>query len=572
MTFTSFIIRTVTRHAARRFDRAAANPVEAQTRWLLKRLAVNANTEYGKRYGFASIRTLEDYAKAVPVVGYEDISADMRRVTEGARDVFTAEDPLMFAQTSGTTGNPKFIPVTPTCQGKEHQDVSRTWLYHLQATHGDMFGGKIVSLVSPAVEGHTPCGKPYGSTSGEMYQKMPRMVRGCYAIPYEVFEIADYQAKYYAIMRIALNERVRAIVTANPSSILKMCEKANEHGERIIEDIHNGTLSREMQIEPEIRAVVERRLRKDPERARFLEEMRRKRNGRLLPADYWQEFRVVGCWKGGTVGRYVEKFPEWFDPDGTRRLPVRDLGYLASELRGSVPLSDDGSKGVLTVGSNYFEFVDMAELEAKPKEPSAWTFRHVGQLEQGHSYYLFATTTGGLYRYDINDVIQVVGKYLDTPEIVFLRKGRGMTNLTGEKVSVNQVIDSFHEAAKETGTEPEHFKAEADPSASRYVFRVEFARPVNSERQGAFLVSVDRCLRRINLEYEAKRKSLRLNDPVLHVMREGWYERSRKAQAAAGKRVFQSKTEVLSAVKLATMAVQNELENVVEMSGQKQND
>ena len=44
----------------------------------------------------------------------------------------------------------------------------------------------------------------YGSTSGHMYKYMPGLVRRVYAIPYEVFEIADYQAKYYAIMRISL--------------------------------------------------------------------------------------------------------------------------------------------------------------------------------------------------------------------------------------------------------------------------------------------------------------------------------------------------------------------------------
>ena len=57
-------------------------------------------------------------------------------------------------------------------------------------------------------------------------------------------------------------------------------------------------------------------------------------------------------------------------------------------------------------------------------------------------YYIFFTTTSGLYRYDINDVIKVTGRYNQTPQIIFLRKGRGMTNITGEKLSVNQVIEA----------------------------------------------------------------------------------------------------------------------------------
>ena len=72
-------------------------------------------------------------------------------------------------------------------------------------------------------------------------------------------------------------------------------------------------------------------------------------------------------------------------------------------------------------------------------------------------------------------------------------------------------------------------------------------------------------LKGINIEYKAKRDSQRLHAPVLHVMREGWYERARREHAAAGKRVFQAKTEVLTANKLNTMDVRPELSKIVEI-------
>ena len=67
-------------------------------------------------------------------------------------------------------------------------------------------------------------------------------------------------------------------------------------------------------------------------------------------------------------------------------------------------------------------------------------------------------------------------------------------------------------------------------------------------------------------EYKAKRDSMRLGAPVLHVMREGWYERERQAQVAGGKRAFQAKTQKLSPVKEATMAIKPELLEVVELT------
>ena len=566
MSLASLAIRILSSQSAKRFETATGDPVATQQDKLLHLMQKNAGTEYGQRYGFGSIRTFDDYRRKVPVITYENIKDDMQRVVSGAKNIFTAEPPVMFAQTSGTTGDPKYIPVTPTCQGSEHKDVMRTWISHALKAHPDMFAGQVVTLVSPAVEGHTPSGMPYGSTSGHMYKNQPGLVRRIYAIPYEVYQIEDYAAKYFAIMRTALEMDIRFLATANPSSILKLCEKADEYAEHIIRDIHDGTLSTEFSIEPAIRKVLSQGYRPNPRMAKQLEKARSKRGSSLLPADYWPRLSLIGCWKGGTVGHYLEKFPAWFDPEGRRPIPVRDWGYLASEARGSIPLTDEGSAGVLTVASNVFEFVPVADLEAHPDDRAQWPFLHIGELEEGQEYYIFFTTTGGLYRYDINDVIKVVGYYNRTPQIVFLRKGRGMTNLTGEKISVNQVITVMQKASQATGAVVDHFRAEADINASRYLFRVEFATRTDENARKTFLKLIDEELKRINIEYKTKRDSQRLKAPVLHVMKEGWYERGRKQQVESGMRAFQAKTQLLTPQKSVTQEIMPDLENVVELS------
>ena len=565
MSLAGKLITFVGKRSARRFDEATRDPRRTQTDLLLNILRKNAGTEYGQRYNFASINTVEEYQKQVPLITYGDIQQDMERVAAGASNVFTAEDPVMFAQTSGTTGKPKLIPVTPTDQGQAHKDQMRTWLYHAQETHPGILDFKVVSMVSPAIEGYTEAGLPFGSTTGHIYKNMPWLVRRAYSIPYAVFEIEDYQAKYYTIMRISLEQDVHFLATANPSSILQLMNKTNEHSEELIRDIRDGTLSAEQDIDQEIRAELARHLRPNPKRAAELEAMRTKRDGKLLPGDYWPGLGLIGCWKGGTVGHYLEKFDSWFNPDGTRPVPVRDWGYLSSEARGSIPLSDEGSKGVLTVAANFFEFVAADEVEAKPDDPASWPFLTAADLEMGGEYYIFVTTTSGLYRYDINDVVKVEGMYQQTPEIVFLRKGRGMTNITGEKLSVNQVIDGVQNAARITDLTPAHFKAEPDTDRSCYILRMEFAGHTDEEQQLQFLGEVERYLNEVNIEYKSKRDSQRLGPLILHVMREGWYERGRREQAASGKRVFQAKTEVLSRVKADTETLRPEIENIVEL-------
>ena len=547
MSLASFLIGIAGRRAAARFEKATRDPAAAQQRKLREILTSNRDTEYGRAHRFAEVEDLHSYRKRVPIATYEQIRGHVDRMANGEPNVLTAEAPVMFAMTSGTTGHSKLIPVTPSCRGRDHADQIRVWLHHARLAHPNIFDGKLVTLVSPAVAGRTPAGIPYGSTSGMMYRDMNPLVRRSYAIPYSVAEIEDYDAVYYTVMRLALACDVTLLATANPSSIQKLVEAADACAETLLRDIHDGTLAKDLAIETSIRKVIERRLARDPARARALAAARDRRQGKLLPVDYWPNLHLIACWKGGTVGGAVERFPEWFDPDGRAPVPVRDWGYLSSEARGSIPLSDEGDGGVLTVGTNVFEFVQADELEKSPDDPDSWRVLGVDAIEPGQQYYVFITTTGGLYRYDINDVIEVVGRYDRTPVIAFRRKGRGMTNLTGEKLSENQVIDAFASAARALDVSVGHFRAEPDAEETRYVFKLELETPIPEDKHAALLEQIDDTLRETNLEYKAKRESGRLHAPLLQVMKPGWHEAELKQSAAGGKPVFQSKDVHLDA-------------------------
>ena len=540
----SFLIAFKARKSAAPFEKATHDPTAAQQALLARIMVRNRDTQYGREHGFAEVRSLDDYQARVPTVDYEDIREHIDRMTRGEQGVLVAERPVLFAQTSGTTGTPKYIPVTPTCQ---KGGGITTWLHYSHRDHPGMFRHKMITIVSPAIEGYTQGGLPFGSTSGMVVKEMPKIVQSAYAVPYEVFEIGDYDAKYYALLRFGLDREVSFLATSNPSSVLKLAEMANTHSERLIRDLRDGTLSDEVEIQPEIRKVIEGMFRPNPGRARELEAMRERRGGKLVAADYWPHMAIIGCWKGGTVGAYIDKLGAWYDPDQRGMVPVRDMGYLASEARMSIPVSDEGAGGVLTVHLNVFEFVPVEEIDERPDEPESWSFVGPAGLEIGREYYVFVTTAGGLYRYDMNDVIEMVDTYNSTPVVEFRRKGRGMTNLTGEKLSVNQVIGAMEKAAASVGVVVGHFRTEPDIARSLYVFKVEFEGAVPAEKRSVFLGRIDEAIGELNIEYKAKRASGRLGPPVLQVMKSGWYERGKQSLVAEGKRLFQAKTVLLDA-------------------------
>src|SRR5262245_2428787 len=247
------LIAAEARRAAGHLERAVADTRHAQETVLARMMQNNRDTEYGRTFDFAKVRNLTDYARRVPVVDDDDIRERIDRFTRAETNVLTAENPVLFAQTSGTTGKPKYIPVTPTDRKAGGLTI---WLHYVHRDHPGIFKGKVLSIVSPAVEGYTEGHLPYGSTSGMVVKELPRVVQSAYAIPYAAFEIASYEAKYYTLLRIGLATNVTFLATANPSSVLTLAEQADLHADALIRDIRDGTLSAAFDVSPEIRAAL----------------------------------------------------------------------------------------------------------------------------------------------------------------------------------------------------------------------------------------------------------------------------------------------------------------------------
>jgi hypothetical protein len=175
-----------------------------------------------------------------------------------------------------------------------------------------------------------------------------------YTAPYGVFAIDDYEAKYYTLLRLAAGQNISCIVTVNPSTIVLLADRLARYTDSIIRDVRDGSLSHDFTVPAALRESLT--LRPDPDRARHLERAAGTGDGLLRPGLAWPNIAAIGCWKGGTVGSYLAKFDTYF-PQGPA---VRDLGYYATELRGSVPLSDQGDAGAIAVAvavaTNVLEF------------------------------------------------------------------------------------------------------------------------------------------------------------------------------------------------------------------------
>jgi hypothetical protein len=512
----------------RHFNALCRTPAQAQDDLLRKILETNADTEFGRRHGFGAIRGFDDFQQRVPLSAYEDLEPYITAEMDGRPNQLTKEPPVLFTTTSGTTGSRKYIPMTG--QGKRDKShLTWLWLCGMYRDHPGIVGGRILSVVSPEVEAHAPSGVPIGAESGHAYRTMPGPVRSIYTAPYPVFAIEDYEAKYYTLLRLAAGQNISCIATVNPSTIVLLADRLARHGESIIRDVRDGSLSSEFPVPQELRTSLH--LRPDPARAKHLEQATTRGGGVLRPGLAWPELAAIGCWKGGTVGAYLAKFDELFP----QRPPVRDLGYYATELRGSVPLSDDGDAGTTAVGTNVLEFHPAGEDRA----PQGRELLRVEQLEVGQRYFVYVTNASGLYRYEMNDIVEVAGHYGQTPLIRFIQKGKGVVSFTGEKLYEVQVISAVDKALAALRGRYQFIAAVAelvDGTIPRLIFLIEFDDPVTEENGSALVDRLDVALGEENDEYITKRKSLRYGPPVIRVVRPGEFDRYRRRMVESGQR------------------------------------
>lgn len=161
-------------------------------------------------------------------------------------------------------------------------------------------------------------------------------------------------------------------------------------------------------------------------------------------------------------------------------------------------------------------------------------------------YITYVTTYAGLYRYNMNDLVEVGPRYWNTPSIYLIQKVNGIVTMTGEKLHEKQFIDAVREVEKEMQTELKFFIGFADLDIFAYRFYYEFADlETSQETAEAFTKRVDELLKTYNQEYKGKRDSLRVKDPVTHRLQRNSFETFKAQCIAEGLRDGQFKLNLL---------------------------
>jgi len=522
-------------HDARKFMRSTLDCRKTQQQVFRRVIGLNSESRFSREHGLHAGLSLQEFRNKIPIADFDAYRPYVERMKQGHQnELLGPKNPLlMFTLSSGTTSESKFIPITKPFL-EDYRAGWQIWGIHAFSDHPQLFYRNIVQLSSDYDQFRTPGGTPCGNISGLVIAMQRPIVKFLYTIPGLVSKISDPDLKYYTALRLSLADKyVGLVTTSNPSTLLRLAKLADQEKESLIRDIADGTLTSSVSLDPSIQKKLRRKLtRRRPKRAKELERIV-EQTGHLYPKDFWPFMELISVWTGGSAGAYLSLLPEYFGS-----VPIRDHGLSASEGRMTIPLEDNTPSGVLDVNSNFFEFIPEAEYGTN--QP---TVLEAHELEPDQNYYILLTTTSGLYRYDICDVVRCTGYFNSTPTLEFLHKGAHISNITGEKISESQVVTAVKDCTSDLPIHLGDFTLTPVWSEPPYYqLLVEQGSVVSRAIMEHLISNLDTRLQELNVEYHDKRKTGRLAQlQYITVPAGSWDRFSKKRQSGLGGSVEQYK-------------------------------
>ena len=465
------IIRRLYANRLNQIDQFRLNPVEIQQKVLSDLLAAAASTEWGRQYGFSSIRSSADFNARVPVRSYEDYQPIIERLRAGQRDLTWPGSYRWFAKSSGTTSSKsKFIPVSRESLYKCHYQAARDILaiYCSNYSSTRMFSGKALTLGGSSRINQLGNNSVSGDLSAILLSNTPFYIELIRTPDRATALIEDFEEKLGLITKIASKQNVTSF-SGVPSWYLTLIKSVLGHTGK----------SNLLEVWPNLEVFFHGGISFTPYR-----EIYRK----LIPGDQMH---------------YMET-------------------YNASE--GFFGIQDDPARNDMLLMLDYgifYEFIPAAK--AGSDSPPVLT---LGEVQKNVNYAMVISTNGGLWRYLIGDTIV----FTDTNPYRFRITGRTrhFINAFGEELIAENAEKALEAACLGTGASILEYTAGpvfmGELSRGTHEWLIEFEKEPDDLQK--FTRLLDETLKAVNSDYEAKRhKDINLVMPLVKSVPRGTFTR-----------------------------------------------
>ena len=333
---------------------------KAQEDFLLKQLRENADTEYGKLYNFAAIKTAEEYIGRHPLTRYSHFKPYVERMMAGEDMVLTKDKPVVFAVTSGTSGTGSIMPMVKKQRGVFFlEGISVLYRCMVDAFPDTAYLNKDFKIFYNPSWRMSEAGIKVGPNSATPSES--KRLLHIYSTPEPAYEILSEPEALYIHLLFALRDPQIGVIEANFASLVFNAFKTLEREmPNLVKDIAHGTLNPDLKLKAEVREKLEALLTPDPQRAAELQTAV-EGGSEGLAKRVWPDLHVVLCTDTGTFSLYGEKLRQTF----LKGVPLYSPIYGATEGLIGVNIwpKDVPSRYLLHPRSQFFELIPVAHAE-----------------------------------------------------------------------------------------------------------------------------------------------------------------------------------------------------------------
>lgn len=455
-------------------------PHDVQKRIFAELVSRGRDTEWGKKYGYSSIKNYNDFSSRVPVSPYETLFPYIDRMMKGEQNILWPSTINWFSKSSGTTNaRSKFIPVSnealQDCHYKGGKDLLA--FYFTAFPQSKLFDGKGLAIGGTYYENPARKNSWYGDISAVIMGNLPVWAQYARTPDLKTAIMDEWEAKIERIAEKTINQNVTNIAGVPTWTIVLL--------EKILEITGKKNL---LEVWPNFEAFFHGAVSFSPYRQLFKQ--------------FFPDPKVL----------YFETYNA-------------SEGFFGMQDR----LHADDMLLMLDYGI-FYEFVPAEEADRdNPK------ILQLHEVEEGKNYALIISTNAGLWRYKIGDTIKFTS--LSPYRIKVSGRTKHFINAFGEEVIIENAESAISEASSKTGAIISEFTAAPvyldGKSKGGHEWLIEFSVPPQDLNQ--FTELLDGKLKEVNSDYEAKRyKDLALQKPVVRSVPAGTFYNWMKKRGKLG--------------------------------------
>ncbi|MFX0090909.1 MAG: GH3 auxin-responsive promoter family protein [Candidatus Hodarchaeota archaeon] len=474
------------------------SPEEQQKNILLKVIDRNADTFFGKKHQFSEIRSIESFQNKIPLQTHSDFIPYLNMIDKGQKGILTKENVIRWLQTSGTTGLPKYLPMTKT--GLKAFVTSSRRLLGFAADSLEfarVLDGRILIYAASARTGMKG-GKPVGFISGVSAAYFSNLITNrVLTLPSKrVLRCTNLNDRLWLFAKEIIPKDIRMIIGVTPLALSLVRAIYEDLPERLAIEFRNTKIG-------ELIASI------------------MNKNDQKLPVnEIWSNLKVF-IHSGVHVEPYIKYIRESMGNIELREMYLGSEGAYAIQMKGDLP-------PILSSDVYFFEFIP--ESDINKNNPRRLL---VNEVKKNQVYELVITNWDGLYAYRIGDLVKIY----ETNPVCIRVHGRTKTtvNLTGEKITEMHVSQGIQHAIEVAGIQVRNYSLIGfiENTVGKYILVIEFIEQnVEPVVLSKFIRAFDGKIRDTNPDWAVTRDSGVLMEPKIFQVKSGVMEEYINRRAA----------------------------------------